>query len=143
MIAGLTNLVGQRCFIGEDGSRSCYSNSLASMTGTSPPSVSSSSTNDSNTGGGGGNTNIGAIAGGVVGGLAVIGMVVIALYWIRRRHPKQKVAEAHLDEPKINDAGDAYAHAIPVAELDSGPGHATPELDAISNQINELPAGKK
>jgi hypothetical protein len=105
--------------------------------------VSSTSTNVSNTGGGGSNRNIGAIAGGVVGGLAVIGMVVITLYWIRRRHPKQNVAEDHLEEPKTNDAGDAYFHAIPVAELDSGREHATPELDAISNQINELPAGKK
>jgi hypothetical protein len=148
MTVGLTNLVEPSCSVDSYGQRRCYINSLASptplsTTGTSPPIVSSSSTNDSNSGGDEGNTNIGAIAGGVVGGLAVIGMVVIALYWIRRRHPKQKVTEAHLEEPKTNDAGDAYAHAIPVAELDSGREHATSDLDAISNQINELPAGKK
>jgi hypothetical protein len=134
---GLTNLVGESRFL-------TFSTPL-STTGTSPLSASSTSTTAPNnpvTGGGGSNTNIGAIAGGVVGGIAVIGMVVIALYWIRRRHPKQKVAEAHVEEPKSRDVGYG-ANSATLAELDSGPMQPTPELDARWNQINELPAGKK
>ncbi|CAO2656583.1 Nn.00g053860.m01.CDS01 [Neocucurbitaria sp. VM-36] len=42
----------------------------------------------------------GAIIGGVVGGLAVIGAVIIILYWIRRRHPKP----SHATPTKENDA---------------------------------------
>lgn len=38
----------------------------------------------------------GAIAGGVVGGVALIGIIVGVLFWIRRRHPKPK-ASKHVD----------------------------------------------
>jgi hypothetical protein len=113
---------------------------------TSSPTLPSTSTiipNIPDTGGGGSHSNIGAIAGGVVGGLAVIGIVVIVLFWIR--HPKQKV-DAQLEDQKTNDTGDGaamYAQASLVAKLDAGPMHATSELDARGNEINELDAGKK
>lgn len=35
-------------------------------------------------------SNAGAIAGGVVGGLAVVAIAVVVLYWIRRRYPKSR-----------------------------------------------------
>jgi hypothetical protein len=56
--------------------------------------------------------------------------------------------ETQLEDQKTNDAGDeavlyAHANANAVAELDAGPMHATTELDARGNEINELEAGKK
>jgi hypothetical protein len=37
----------------------------------------------------GSKVNAGAIAGGVVGSLAVVAIAMVALYWIRRRYPKR------------------------------------------------------
>jgi hypothetical protein len=39
------------------------------------------------------NVNAGAIAGGVVGGLAVVAIAVVLLYWIRRRYPRLRHVE--------------------------------------------------
>jgi hypothetical protein len=53
---------------------------------------------------------------------------------------------AQLEDQKTNSAkGEAatYAHAEPVAELDAGPMHATAEMYARGNEINEMDAGKK
>jgi hypothetical protein len=72
-------------------------------------------------------------------------MVFIAGFWIRRRHPKQKV-EAEFEDRKADHVGDEaaeYAYAVPVTELDLARAHTTPELDARWNQIIEMPAGKR
>jgi hypothetical protein len=42
----------------------------------------------------GSKVNAGAIAGGVVGSLAVVAIAVVALYWIRRRNPRRCRVEA-------------------------------------------------
>lgn len=42
--------------------------------------------------------NAGAIAGGVVGGIAVIAIAVVAIFWIKRRHPRKQVVE-HVEQP--------------------------------------------
>lgn len=108
------------------------------------PNTSSSPTNtpDASSSGSGASTNIGAIVGGVVGGLAVIGIVVVAMYWIRRRHPKQKTAETYNEEAKIKEPPD-WREGATLAELEQGNVRPTPELDARWNQINEMPAIKK
>ncbi|KAH7392016.1 hypothetical protein DE146DRAFT_661421 [Phaeosphaeria sp. MPI-PUGE-AT-0046c] len=65
------------------------------------------------------NPNAGAIAGGVVGGLAVVAIAVVVLYWIRRRYPKVRGVETgavpappHYHMPHPNMSGIAQtAHA--------------------------------
>ncbi|KAF1920880.1 putative serine esterase-domain-containing protein [Ampelomyces quisqualis] len=48
--------------------------------------------------------NAGAIAGGVVGGLGVVAIAVVAMYWIRRKYPKgdHEAAPASLPPPQYD-----------------------------------------
>jgi hypothetical protein len=67
--------------------------------------------------------NAGAIAGGVVGGLAVITIAVMMLYWIRRRYPKVRHVETgavsappHYDMPHSNISGIAQPAYVSTGE---------------------------
>lgn len=64
------------------------------------------------------------------------------MYWIRRRHPKQKTTGRHNEEAKIEEPPD-WREGATLAELEQGNVLPTPELDARWNQINEMPAVKK
>ncbi|KAF2132987.1 hypothetical protein P153DRAFT_354426 [Dothidotthia symphoricarpi CBS 119687] len=89
-------------------------------------------------------TNIAAIVGGVVGGLAVLGIVIIALYWIKRRHPSRSKAEPELEASYI--APPKYESSTPPEVTHAH--HQTPDLapqevDGRWNQVYELPAERK
>lgn len=49
---------------------------------------------------------IGAIIGGVLGGVALIAIVVLVWYWIRRRHPRRKTgSKGEVDEETFVNSG--------------------------------------
>lgn len=54
--------------------------------------------------------NAGAIAGGVVGGVAVIAIAVVAIFWIKRRHPRKQVAVEQSVQP-VMAAAPRASHA--------------------------------
>ncbi|KAH7394737.1 hypothetical protein BKA66DRAFT_606401 [Pyrenochaeta sp. MPI-SDFR-AT-0127] len=89
----------------------------------------------------------GAITGGVVGGLAIIGVVIIVLYWIRRQHPKPpKETIKHFEDveaaPPIYH--EQYQASMPEMEQPARfpPGFRPQEVDGGVNQVHELPAVK-
>jgi len=81
--------------------------------------------------------NMGAIIGGVLGGLTIVGTIFIAMYWIRRRHPdcnkSEKSAGAN-NEGRGTTSGDVEETPY---EL---PGTQTaPELEDTAVLHNRLP----
>ncbi|KAK6078003.1 hypothetical protein SCUP234_06377 [Seiridium cupressi] len=63
-----------------------------SITSSAAGSSSSSGSNSGGSGGGGSSTNIGAIVGGVVGGVAVLALVAFGIWFMVRRSKKNKTA---------------------------------------------------
>jgi hypothetical protein len=72
--------------------------------------------------------------GGVVGGLAVLGIVIVAIYWIRRKHPKARaIAETQDSYVNASNAEMMYTrHEMPGQ-------HEAQELEGRWNQRVELP----
>ncbi|KAF1840638.1 uncharacterized protein K460DRAFT_370611 [Cucurbitaria berberidis CBS 394.84] len=71
-------------------------NSPPTATSTAPPLASTLPSNN-----GGSSTPVGAIAGGVVGGIAVLGAIAFAIFWIMRRDRKRREAAAYQAAPLI------------------------------------------
>ncbi len=78
-------------------STSSTSSSESSTTATATTSQTSAATtsSDGGDGGGGSKTNVGAIAGGTVGGVAAIGLVGLAAFLLLRRKKKGKDSDVH------------------------------------------------
>jgi hypothetical protein len=83
---------------------------------------------------------IGAIVGGVLGGLALIAIVVVALYWVRRRHPREKPKDLPSTVPASSDYGYAVSAVgrAPMVEMGQPP---TREMEGKMNQVYEMRAG--
>ena len=103
-------------------------------------------TNTSN--GGGGGSNVGAIAGGAVGGLAVLGVLIFAAWWlyIRKRKETNKRAELYeksvQGEPGELDSGQRMfpqeMHSESQQELDSGQRVFPQEMDSESQRRKQI-----
>jgi hypothetical protein len=95
---------------------------------TEPPSNSPSPDSAANSSGqseSGGTTNIGAIIGGAIGGLAVLCGFIVAVVWVLRRNKQQ--------DPKSSSASSSTLH-----EGDVTPAYGKPELEAYERERAEL-----
>ncbi|KAK3322663.1 hypothetical protein B0H66DRAFT_554906 [Apodospora peruviana] len=95
-----------------------------------PPSTSSTSgaattTPTQSPGGGGGSggssTNIGGIVGGVLGGIALVGILLLAFYWIRTRSRRQSANTAETPGGSETSPGGGHANGGPTPPVMSSP----------------------
>jgi hypothetical protein len=98
--------------------------------------------------------NAGAIAGGVVGSLAVLAIAVVALYWIRRRYPRRGHVETealpappqyNMPPPNAN-ALEQPAYVYKSEELGANEGLSANEGFGAKEgrkHVEAWPAGKK
>jgi hypothetical protein len=69
--------------------------------------------------------NAGAIAGGVVGGIAVVAIAVVAIFWIKRRHPRKQVVE-QVEQPALAPAMVQEQH-LPAPRVSQAPRYSSHE----------------
>ncbi|KAK2037937.1 hypothetical protein LZ31DRAFT_546565 [Colletotrichum somersetense] len=94
--------------------------------------------------------NVGAIVGGVIGGLAVIGLTVFGIFWMFLRSRRER-GGASAAPPAASDKSYAYS-AMPLSPYQQSPHSFTPEDDrclseapainpaGIGNNASELPS---
>ncbi|KAK0718494.1 hypothetical protein B0T26DRAFT_676653 [Lasiosphaeria miniovina] len=103
--------------------------------GTSPATDQNQSTpNSSNTNSSSSTTSTSAIAGGVVGGLAVIGFIVVALYWLRMRRVRAAAAAGRGGLRSYELAGDYSSSGSPAGRWAS-PSSSPSQLSSGSPEM--------
>ncbi|KAF5005574.1 hypothetical protein FDECE_7981 [Fusarium decemcellulare] len=127
-----------------DSSKDCCSNNAERFSLDSPKPSTGTSDSSSST-----STPVGAIAGGVVGGIGAIALVLGLIWWLLRRKKKQAETSTPLKgaydgEDTTSKTSDGSLSARqPLVEADAGPEAVLVESDARPVQprrVHELPA---
>lgn len=80
---------------------------------------------------------IGAIIGGVLGGLTIVGIVLVAMYWVRRRHPSSKESAK---SASANDEGcGTTSEEVEETPHEMPANQTAPELEDTAVLQNRLP----